>query len=271
MKICVFVCDDSQAWKPKDFGDMFIDCLTSHSQEKWEFCKCLCAAGEPISEHLDADAFIISGSRFNVRDGVAGKLEWFQPMCRLIREVAKDPHSTKRIVGCCFGHQVIAHALGGKVDKNPSDNGEFILLAETLQWDEKALCSTLKEKCKCDNSVKVLLNEEFQTKVICSHGDSVTERPQNSILLASSCSCENEVIVYGSGYNIMSCQGHPEFEYEYAMRDRIWKAVVEKNKRLSESKIETAKESFRGFDRTRGPDQLSHLIAEFLHGTRGEY
>jgi hypothetical protein len=35
-----------------------------------------------------------------------------------------------RIYGGCFGHQIVAHALGGMVDYNP--NERFILKAETI-------------------------------------------------------------------------------------------------------------------------------------------
>lgn len=276
-RVCILICDDSQAWKPLDFGDMYINLLENSLEKdnkhgssskaglakKCEFHKCCCAAGDPISDELieSFDCFIISGSRFNVRDGVAGKLEWFSPLCSLVKKVAGD-HPQKRIFGCCFGHQIIAHSLGGKVDKNPHDDGEFILLAETLKWDEKALAETIKEKCCCEGSCSAILKQEV--KVICSHGDSVLQRPPESTLLASSGSCENEVIIYGAHNNIMSCQGHPEFEYEYAIEQRIWPAVVEKNNRLSEPKIRAAQASFKDFDRSCGPDQLSYLIADFL-------
>ena len=41
-----------------------------------------------------------------------------------------------------------------------------------------------------------------------------------------------------------SVQAHPEFEYNYAIQQRIWKSVVEKNKKLSDVEIEIATESF---------------------------
>ncbi len=268
MKVCILICDDSKAWKPLDFGDMFMKCLLNNEKIRGtevKFHKCCCAAGDPITELVkNYDRFVISGSRFNVRDGVEGKLEWFEPLCDLVKEVVNNPK--KRLFGCCFGHQLIAHALGGKVDFNPHDDGEFILLAETLNWNEKAMNDVLKDKCCCAESCSVILEKASAgpLKVLCSHGDSVIERPAHSTLIASSGSCTNEVIVYGSYNNVMSCQGHPEFEYEYAIKERIWPAVVDKNKRLSEPKVRQALESFKGFNRDCGPNQLSYLIAEFL-------
>lgn len=41
-----------------------------------------------------------------------------------------------RLVGCCFGHQLLSQALGGRVGKNPS--GRFVLGLERIHVDEAA-------------------------------------------------------------------------------------------------------------------------------------
>ena len=105
----------------------------------WHVCKL--AHGEPIVSVHEYDAFVITGSRFNVRDGKAGSLPWFEPLCMLIRQIAGvapapplpggvdalsgSPAAAaaavtqRRLYGACFGHQIVAHALGGQVDANP--------------------------------------------------------------------------------------------------------------------------------------------------------
>jgi len=55
------------------------------------------------------DAYLITGSPAGVYD----PLPWIAPLMDFIRE-AKDSH----MIGICFGHQVMAEALGGKVVKS---------------------------------------------------------------------------------------------------------------------------------------------------------
>lgn len=67
----------------------------------------------------------------------------------------------------------------------------------------------------------------------------------------------------GKHRNILALQSHPEFELKYAIYDRIWLSVVEKNKRLTEEQVVEAKRSFEDFsddDRMK----MSLLISSFL-------
>ena len=261
VRVITIVCDNSKAWAPVDFGDMMRDmfgkckectgCDCPCDPKTWEFRKCLLDSGEQLPSKEDADAFIISGSRHNVRDGP--KLSWFEPLCTLIKEL--EGHKGKALVGICFGSQIVAHALGGEVDKNPEG---FILLAETLRFTQ-ALYTLPELKC-CNTAVSQINAMEGSGKMIVSHGDSCVRLPPHACLLASSQSCENEM--FTSGGNILCCQGHPEFEYEYSIAQRIWPAVVEKNKRLSEEKIAAAKASFEGYSQPFS--SVIMLIMEFI-------
>ena len=55
------------------------------------------------------DAYLITGSPAGVYDD----MPWIAPLLRFIRSVAD-----KKLVGICFGHQAMAEALGGKVEKS---------------------------------------------------------------------------------------------------------------------------------------------------------
>ena len=260
--VMTIVCDNSKAWAPVDFADMFHEmmckckdcagCDCPCDPNAWKFTKCLLDSGEQLPSTEDADAFIISGSRHNVRDGP--NLVWFEPLCTLIREL--EGHKGKALIGVCFGSQIVAHALGGEVDKNPNDSG-FILLAETLRFTQD-LHSLPELKC-CSAAVSEIKAREGGVKLIDSHGDSCIRLPPHASLLASSKSCENEM--YTCSGNILCCQGHPEFEYEYSIAQRIWPAVVE-NKRLNEEKIAAAKASFEGYSQPFGT--IIMLIMEFI-------
>jgi GMP synthase-like glutamine amidotransferase len=240
--------DDSKAWSPISFGDMFTTHLSSPRLE----CSVIkVAAGAEFNVELllsRFDAFVLTGSRFNCRD--QDSLPWFQPLTELIRGVESD--TTKRLYGGCFGCQVIAFALGGAVDYNLS--GRFVLGAETITLAALA------------QAIPLFPSDKTTVRAIVSHGDCVrTLPPTNSRLLGSSPSCQNEIFITGRFGNLLACQSHPEFDYEYAIAERIWPAVVEKNKRLSEKEVDTARASFASFaGREEGPDLLMKVIQAFL-------
>ena len=66
----------------------------------------------------DADVWLITGSPF----GVYEDHPWIY---RLIEFVKLIYNAQVHMIGICFGHQIIAQALGGKVEK--SMNGWFVL------------------------------------------------------------------------------------------------------------------------------------------------
>lgn len=44
--------------------------------------------------------------------------DWILKLCDYVRWIYEE-HPSKKIIGICFGHQIIALALGGTVDLNP--------------------------------------------------------------------------------------------------------------------------------------------------------
>lgn len=249
--------DNSQAWSPIDFADMFRAHLSGIT---WSTLRV--ASGEAIvpSELLEEyDIFVLTGSRFNVRDRET--LPWFDDLVALIKGAAAAP--SKRVYGGCFGCQVIAVACGGRVDFNPVDHVDqqqagrrkFVLGAELIEFKDTAhsLLGNLGPP------------PPGGIKAIVSHGDCVLELPPDADLLASSASCSVEAFVAGPHRNLLAFQSHPEFDYDYAIRDRIWLAVVLKNKRLTDEEQFQARASFDAFEgRGQGPDLLMGCIQRFL-------
>ena len=85
-------------------------------------------------------------------------------------------------VGICFGHQIMAQAMGGKVVKY--DGGWGIGRAVYRMGDRDIALNAL-------------------------HQDQVVTRPEAARVLASSDFCENAALVYGD--RMLSLQPHPEF------------------------------------------------------------
>ncbi|WP_298628414.1 GMP synthase [uncultured Legionella sp.] len=136
-----------------------------------------------------ADAYLITGSRHGVNDGY--------PWIAHLEEFVRTLHSAqKKVIGICFGHQLIAKALGGKVIKSPKGWGVGMSQNQILQQTEWMSTS----------------RTEFNLLV--SHQDQVVELPDGAQLLAGSEFCPNYMMQIDSHF--FSVQGHPEFTKEYS-------------------------------------------------------
>ena len=99
-------------WVP-DFGeypDMFT-ALLAKADPDLEFAVYDVEEGEYPDDIDEVDAYLITGSKSSVYEEKA----WIARLMDFVRELhARE----KKIVGICFGHQIIAHALGGKTEKS---------------------------------------------------------------------------------------------------------------------------------------------------------
>ena len=63
--------------------------------------------GEYPADIDEVDAYLITGSKSSVYDDEP----WIATLMEFVRELDRR---RKKLVGICFGHQLVAHALGGK-------------------------------------------------------------------------------------------------------------------------------------------------------------
>ncbi|MCB1757690.1 MAG: type 1 glutamine amidotransferase, partial [Gammaproteobacteria bacterium] len=116
MKIGILQCDHvNELFREQfdDYPEMFINLLSAVAPQL-EFEVFSLIDGE-FPESLDScDAWLITGSRH----GTYEDLPWIHRLGELIRQLDADK---RKVVGICFGHQMIAQALGGESGK--SDKG----------------------------------------------------------------------------------------------------------------------------------------------------
>ena len=125
------------------------------------------------------DGWLISGSKF----GAYEDLPWIPPLEDLIRAI-RD--AGRPLVGICFGHQIIAQALGGKVEKFAGGwsvgRTEYTIDGETLTLNAW-------------------------------HQDQVTQLPDGAKVVGASDFCANAALLYDD--HIWTIQPHPEFTQDF--------------------------------------------------------
>jgi GMP synthase-like glutamine amidotransferase len=146
-------------------------------------------AGDPLPDAGGLTAILITGSSAGVYDA----FDWIEPLESFVRAAhgAKLP-----MVGVCFGHQLIAQALGGTVRK--SEKG----------W---GLGRHLYDVAPGNGIV-----EGTRIALAASHQDQVIIPPPGAKTILSSDFTEHAALLYPGG-TTLSVQPHPEFSVGYAL------------------------------------------------------
>ena len=177
-------------WVPEfgEYPDMFA-ALLGEQDPTLEFAVYDVEEGEYPVDIDEVDAYLITGSKSSVYEDKA----WIARLMDFVREL--DARG-KKIVGICFGHQIVAHALGGKTEKSPKGWGvgrHTHSFTEYPDWHDGD-------------------REDFN--ILVSHQDQVVKNAEGARVLAGSAFCENAVVQVGD--HILTFQGHPEFVSAYS-------------------------------------------------------
>ncbi len=138
----------------------------------------------------ECDAYIITGSRHSVLDT---EVLWINQLQHFIVRLNKAKIKT---IGVCFGHQIMAVAMGGKVER--ADCGWQIGIHPTNILRQQSFMRPPEEI--------------FYIAMFCE--DQVVSLGESAIVLAEADKCKFAMLQYGD--HMLSLQGHPEFNQAFA-------------------------------------------------------
>lgn len=129
------------------------------------------------------DGFIITGSKATAFDN----LDWIR---KLKQEIVKLYEKNMKIIGICFGHQILAQALGGKVARGPDGFAVGVRNVEILH--QKPWMSP----------------HHHYLSLLFYHQDMVVELPKDAELISTSDYCKVQMFCINN--HILGIQAHPE-------------------------------------------------------------
>lgn len=196
------------------YPEMFVSLLQA-ADRNLSFETVKLVDGAPPPDPAGIEAALITGSPSGVYDDTP----WMAPLRRFVREAweAKTP-----VVGVCFGHQIIADALGGDVRKSDKGWGvgrHIYDVVERRPW---------------------MTGARDKLSLAVSHQDQVIVPPPGAATLARSAHTDHAMLAY-DGAPMMSVQGHPEFGDEFVSALYL----ARKGKSLADEQVEKAVASLK--------------------------
>lgn len=178
----------------------------------------------------DCDAYLMTGSRSGVNDDAP----WVTELERFTRSLWAARHKT---IGVCFGHQMIAKALGGEVQISSNGWGLGIDALDILTqqaWMQPPM---------------------DRVKIYISHQEQITHLPEQAQVLASTARCPYGMLQYEEAF--LSMQGHPEFYKAFS------RMLIEKRKALLPAEVYQS--SLASLQGEANKSLLSTWMLSFLH------
>lgn len=205
MKVGLLLCDHVRPAFRAEFEDY--PAIFQRAWPTFDFEVFAVCDGQFPSSVDACDTYIATGSSHSVYED----LDWIIQLKQFIRDIHQ---SEKYFLGVCFGHQLLAAALGGEVKKAQSG------------WSVGIQTFTISQQEAWMDPFQMQLN----LLMMCQ--DQVHVLPPNSRVLASTSACP--VGIFRVGQRMLGVQAHPEFSRAYdkvlmeARIDRMGAETVEK-------------------------------------------
>jgi GMP synthase-like glutamine amidotransferase len=148
-----------------------------------------CQQGQYPDDIQRYDFYVTTGSKASAFDDE----DWIRELVTFVKRLDENQ---KKLIGICFGHQIIALARGGEVER--SNKGWGVGIANNRIVTQPEWMS--------GTSVKL--------DMLVSHRDQISDLPSDTQIIAQSDFCPYFVVQWGDHF--LSIQGHPEWKPEYS-------------------------------------------------------
>ena len=231
MHICILHIgfdNDNLNKRHKTSPERFINLLKpSLPEAKWTTIHCL--EDNLPDDAKGFDAYLITGGKYSVFEDV----DWQHKLFDFIRQIYNNNIS---LLGICYGHQAIAHALGGHVERFDSGWGAGVTTVNVI--DQPAWLLPMAEKIY----------------LLAMHQDQVTTMPTEATRFLDSHFCHNSGFYIDD--RVLAIQQHPEFTSELC-RDLI----VRRKERIGKQ----YKPALQSLDIQHQGEYVGQWIANFIN------
>lgn len=187
MRAGLLICDHVRPEFLAAFGDYDQQFTQLFSTWDWQFYDV--TQGQFPTDIAECDVYLTTGSHHSVYE----ELPWIAQLKSFIQTLYR---ADKYFIGVCFGHQLLAEALGGEVGKS------------SVGW-----CVGVHE-FEVVQPEKWMMPEQNRFNLLMSCQDQVLVLPEGAVVLACSEKCA--VGMYRVGERMLGMQAHPEFSKAYA-------------------------------------------------------
>lgn len=171
-----------------DYPEMFVQLLSTAGVDAAQVDS-FDARQESLPEPNAYLGYLITGSKHSVYDDE----QWIPKLAEFVGAAMR---AGSKVVGICFGHQLLAHFFGGQV--TPANNGWAVGVHENA-----VLCQ-----------MPWMQPYAASLSLLSSHQDQVQALPLGATLIASTAHCPIAGFVIGD--TALGLQSHPEFSPAYA-------------------------------------------------------
>lgn len=199
--------------------------------------------GEPLPEPASIRGVVVTGSPAMVTE----RPEWSEASARWLADIVRE--DSVPVLGICYGHQLIAHGLGGEVGPNP--NGREMGTVEiAIDFGAETGGSTARSVAQ---GFEVIF-EPGKFPAHMSHVESVLRPPDGARVLARTALDPHSVLEFGPRQ--WGVQFHPEFDreimrsYVEARREILVSERLDPDAMISEAEETTA---------------ITRVLARFAH------
>ncbi|XP_010438161.1 PREDICTED: gamma-glutamyl peptidase 3 [Camelina sativa] len=202
-RFALFLATSDSDFVKKTYGGYFNVFVSTFGEEgeQWDLFRVI-DGDFPDEKDLDKyDGFVISGSP---HDAFADA-DWIVKLCEVCQKLDE---MKKKVLGICFGHQIITRVKGGKIGR-ARKGADMGLRRISIAKDNEKLRGHFGGEVPASLAI------------IKCHQDEVLELPESATVLASSEICEVEM--FSIGDHLLCIQGHPEYNKEilFEIVDRV--------------------------------------------------